>query len=256
MTAKEVQTTEPRIKLALQFSIEQQELEVICQAMQDLIAMESAKGLSSGLIAVMLTRLLKHAIDMKFDKRPIIDISLPGDHFREPEYNSFKANVVKGMFLTFIEHDKGFPGFFDIVAGIASGGLGLGKIKLPDDERRITLEELARYYPETEALRNAQIKLMQDLLTPANLMLFPNTRIAVYSLLTGCALLPFYAAAIKYREQEIETSALLEKASAMVSQRFTGNSERLQRFLAQNLFRVLFEELFTHESTVFSIFNS
>ena len=47
----------------------------------------------------------------------------------------------------------------------------------------------------------------------------------------------------------------LQKAMLMVEERFSQKSERLHRFLNQNLFRVLFEELFNHESTVFSIFS-
>ena len=72
-------------------------------------------------------------------------------------------------------------------------------------------------------------------------------------MLVGSALLPFYTVAASHATGS--TPPDRERVINMVCGRFSPDSERLKKFLGQNLFVVLFEELFTHESTVFSIFN-
>jgi hypothetical protein len=48
---------------------------------------------------------------------------------------------------------------------------------------------------------------------------------------------------------------LVQNAEKMVEDRFLATSETLKRFINQNLFRVIFEELFNYESTVYSIYS-
>ncbi len=245
------------VRLALQFNIEPSELEALCLILQSSIAAGIEKSLSPGMQAVLLTRLLKHSIDLKFEQKTIHPDSLPVIHdHQEPKLNTFKARVVRGMFLTFIEHERGFPGLIDSMAGITSVGLGAGSFKLPGSNRKIRLAELHASYPPAEMVVAEQVALMQKLFVPENLLGYPNVRTGVYSLLTGCSLLPFYAAVVKVSDESApDNEAALQKARQMVEERFSFNSERLHRFLNQNLFRVMFEELFNHESTVFSIFS-
>jgi len=245
------------VKLALQFCIEPLELESLCHIFQSSIAAGIEKSLSPGMQAILLTRLLKHSIDLKFEQKIIHVDSLPviNDH-QEPQLNTFKARVVRGMFLTFIEHERGFPGLIDSMAGITSVGLGAGSFKLPGTDRKVKLAELQTNYPPVGQVATSQIALMQKLFVPGNLIGYPNVRTGVYSLLTGCSLLPFYAAVIKMSSESMpDDEEALQKAMTMVEERFSHQSERLHRFLNQNLFRVMFEELFNHESTVFSIFS-
>jgi len=245
------------IKLALQFTIEQSELEALCQIFQNSLLSGLEKSLSPGMQAVLLTRLLKHSIDLKFEQKEIPEDSLPviRDH-QEPPLNTFKARVVRGMFLTFIEHERGFPGLIESMAGITSVGLGAGSFKLPGSERKVKLSELQTNYPPADLVVSQQISLMQKLLVPGNLVGYPNVRTGVYSLLTGCSLLPFYAAVVRMNDANpSDIDEVVPVAMQMVEERFSNNSERLHRFLNQNLFRVMFEELFNHESTVFSIFS-
>lgn len=245
------------IKLALQFNIDPSELESLCQIFQNSLAAGIKKSLSPGMQAVLLTRLLKHSIDLKFENKVILADSLPViNDQQEPPLNTFKARVVRGMFLTFIEHERGFPGVFDSLAGITSVGLGAGSFKLPGSDRKVKLSELQKSYPPAAAVASDQITLMQKLLQPGVLAGYPNIRTGVYSLLSGCSLLPFYAAVAKMGSANgIDDDEALCNAAATVEERFSYESERLHRFLAQNLFRVMFEELFNHESTVFSIFS-
>ena len=245
------------LKLALQFIIEPSELEALCRIFQNSLTAGLEKSLSPGMQAILLTRLLKHSIDLKFEDKIIEPDSLPVIHdHQEPPLNTFKARVVRGMFLTFIEHERGLPGLIDSMAGITSVGLGAGSFKLPGSDRKVKLSELQTNYPESTLFAQAQVGLMQKMLCPENLVGFPNVRTGVYSLLTGCSLLPFYAAVARMSSDEpIDDAEALQRASAMVEERFSHESERLRRFLAQNLFRVMFEELFNHESTVFSIFS-
>lgn len=245
------------VRLALQFNIELLELDSLCHIFQASIAAGIEKSLSPGMQAVLLTRLLKHSIDLKFEQKVIHVDSLPviNDH-QEPPLNTFKARVVRGMFLTFIEHERGFPGLIDSMAGITSVGLGAGSFKLPGTDRKVKLAELQTNYPPLEQVADCQVKLMQKLFVSGNLVGYPNVRTGVYSLLTGCSLLPFYAAVYKMSCESLpDNEEALQKAMLMVEERFSQKSERLHRFLNQNLFRVLFEELFNHESTVFSIFS-
>ncbi|MBU1109013.1 MAG: hypothetical protein KKB51_20205 [Candidatus Riflebacteria bacterium] len=254
---KSVGVSKHGLKLALQFSIELSELEALCALFQNSLTAGIEKSLSVGMQAVLLTRLLKHSIDLKFEEKIIGPDSLPviSDHL-EPQLNTFKARVVRGMFLTFIEHEHGLPGLIDSMAGIASVGLGAGSFRLPGSNEKVKLSQLQKNYPEAALVGRAQVGLMQKILCPSNLTGFPNVRTGLYSLLTGCSLLPFYAAVAKMCSAEpIDDAESLRQASAMVEERFSHESERLRRFLAQNLFRVMFEELFNHESTVFSIFS-
>lgn len=245
-------------KLALQFNLDADELDALCKTLQIIIEKEANNGLSAAMIAVFITRTIKNAIDMKFEEKRLVETGSPFVYeYKEPPLNAFKANLVRGMLITFIEHPRGYPGFFDIVSGIASAGLGIGNFRLPETGNFAKLGEIQKNYPDKQLLMQAQVKLMQQLLIPEIIGQFPNIRIGVYSLLTGCALLPFYAAALQLNSTNSgNTEELLIKASEMVKERFSGSSERLQKFLAQNLFRVLFEELFTHESTVFSLYNT
>lgn len=247
-------------RLALQFIIGFDELTALCERFKAAILDGSQKGFSPGMIAVTLTRIVKEAIDLKFEKKLISPEHLILAHdAKEPELNRFKANIVRGMFLTFIEHKRGFPGLFDILGGIAAAGLGFGTFCLPDSNRKVKLSELARFYPDKNILRDAQIKLMLDFFTPEKLSGFASARLGLYSMLVGCSLLPFYSAAAAMSAESADSTAIitpdLHAISQTVMAKFHPGSERLQKFLAQNLFVVLFEELFTHESTVFSIFD-
>lgn len=257
-TAIQSSDNKQKFKLALQFTIDAGELDALCKAIQSLIDTESDKGSSGGIIGVLITRMIKHAIDMKFEEKLLFESldSFTHDH-KEPQLNVFKANIVRGMLVTFIEHPVGYPGFFDIMSGIAASGLGVGSIKLHGSENAVKLSKLQQYYPDKKLSQNAQIELLRQLFTADSLSAFPNIRIGAYSILSGCALLPFYTALLKLNTGSTAADeSLLIEAASMIRQRFSGNSERLRKFFAQNLFRVLFEELFTHESTVFSLYNS
>ena len=246
-------------RLALQFHIEVDELQALCARFQSAIADGKRQSLSTGMIAVMLTRIIKEAIDLKFEKKPISAEHLVLAHdSHEPDFNGFKASLVRGMFLTFIEHPQGFPGFFEILSGIASAGLGYGSFMVPGTDRKMKLSEIKTYYPEQAWLDRTCIELMEKLLVPEKLCGFASARIGLFSLLVGCALLPFYAASARITDSmndgNVEFEPDPQKVMNMVSERFSPDSDRLQKFLNQNLFVVLFEELFTHETTVFSIF--
>ncbi len=247
-------------RLALQFQIEPQEIQALCTRFQTAISDGESRGLSSGMIAVMLTRILKEAIDLKFENKPISAEHLVLAHdSHEPDFNRFKASLVRGMFLTFIEHQQGFPGFFEILGGIAAAGLGYGSFIVPGTNRTMKLAEIKTWYPDQAWLRSTCIELMKRMLVPEKLARFASARIGLFSMLVGCALLPFYAASARITTSSDDGNFSCEpdreKVIAMVTERFSPGSERLQKFLNQNLFVVIFEELFTHESTVFSIFN-
>ncbi len=244
-------------RLALQFDITSIELDSLCSFIQEMIDHHLSHDLQVDVFAVKMVRAIKVAIDLKFDRKEISSESFPDlTDVSLPVPNNFKANLVRGMFLTFIEHPVGFPGFFDIVAGIAGAGMGLGKISLPEIKGKVSLAELRKHFPEPKALRKRQLMFLKTFFTPATLKLYPNIRIATYSILTGCALMPYYYAAFKIScpAETVDENELLEKSLQFVKERFDGRSDRMQKFMKQNLFRVLFEELFTHESTVFSIF--
>jgi len=241
-------------RLALQFSIEKKELQALCNRFQTAIAKGEQNGYSTGMIAVKLTRVIKEAIDLKFEKKEISAEHLVLAHdSNEPPFNKFKASIVRGMFLTFIEHPRGFPGLFDIFAGIAAAGLGYGSFTLPGTDKKIKLSAIRSLCPEEVWLRTTQIELLKRLLTPERLGRFASARIGLYSLLVGASLLPFYAAALGATDRQVSPPEP-EKAIHMVLERFSADSEHLSKFLNQNLFVVLFEELFAHESTVFSVF--
>lgn len=243
-------------RLALRFKINSDELQSFCNNIIRLIDDEAGKGQSAGMVAVKITRAVKHAIDLKFEDKPIVEAEHPVVHEgKDPDFNSFKANIVRGMFITFVEHPRGFPGFFDIVSGIAAAGLGIGKIKLPGGEKTIRLEEIKKYYPDHETVTPAQIRFFKQMFTPANLASYPNLRLGTYTILTGGALLSFYYASEKLQQiDEKSHEQLIEAALNAAEGKFSGSSECMQKFFSQNLFKVLFEELFTYESTVFSIF--
>ena len=114
-------------RLALQFHIDNDEINALCARFRTAVIEGRNKGYSCGMIAVMLTRIIKEAIDLKFEKKPVSAEHLVLAHdSHEPEFNKFKASLVRGMFLTCIEHPQGFPGLFEILAGIASAGMGYG----------------------------------------------------------------------------------------------------------------------------------
>ncbi len=241
-------------RLALQFHLGNDEITALCNRFRTVITEGRDKGYSCGMIAVMLTRIIKEAIDLKFEKKPVSAEHLVLAHdSHEPEFNKFKASLVRGMFLTCIEHPQGFPGLFDILAGIASAGMGYGSFQLPETDRKIKLGEIHNLCPDQAWIRDTTIELMLQLLVPEKIAGFASARIGLFSMLVGCSLLPFYAVAAGHTTGT--TPPGRERVIGMVCSRFSPDSERLKKFLSQNLFVVLFEELFTHESTVFSIFN-
>lgn len=251
---------EPKSRLALQFDIGHSELASLCARMQAVIAEHSKKGLSAGMIAVIMTRIIKEAIDLKFENKPLSSEHLVLSHdTSEPSLDIFKAKIVRGMFLTFIEHPHGLPGLFDTLSGIAASGIGIGSFHLPGSGKTIKLKDLQTYYPDSTSLRSAQIDLMRRFLVPEQMLGFASARLGLYCILTGCSLLQVYAAVAQLNSQcsgiQTDTTEDLKNASEIVYQKFSADSEQLKRFLNQNLFKVLFEELFTRESTVFSIFN-
>ena len=241
-------------RLALQFHLDNDEINALCSRFKTAITEGRDKGHSCGMIAVMLTRIIKEAIDLKFEKKPVsIEHLVLAHESHEPEFNKLKASLVRGMFLTCIEHPQGFPGLFDILAGIASAGMGYGVFQLPETDRKIKLNEIRDLCPDQAWVRETTIELMLRLLVPEKIVGFASARIGLFSMLVGSALLPFYAVAAGHATGI--TPPDRERVIGMVCDRFSPDSEKLKKFLGQNLFVVLFEELFTHESTVFSIFN-
>lgn len=240
-------------RLALQFHIDNDEINALCTRFRTAVTEGRDKGYSCGMIAVTLTRIIKEAIDLKFEKKPVSAEHLVLAHdSHEPEFNKLKASLVRGMFLTCIEHPQGFPGLFDILAGITSAGMGYGSFLLPETNHRIKLEEIHSLCPDQTWVRETTIEVMLRLLVPEKIAGFASARIGLFSMLVGSSLLPFYAVAASHTTNMPPDQ---EKVIAMVCGRFSPDSERLKKFLGQNLFLVFFEELFTHESTVFSIFN-
>ncbi|GAB4274285.1 MAG: hypothetical protein Kow0029_14500 [Candidatus Rifleibacteriota bacterium] len=249
--AKSEQT---RIKLALTFEISDAELSHLTGLFRNL---KIDENFSPGQKAINLVKFVKHAIDLKFDKKQIDENHEFVVHHGIPDIDTTKAKLVNGMFLTFMEFNPGIPGFFSIISGIGSAGFGFGKFTIDGLPEKLSLKELKSFKIDKSALLECQAKYFNRNLVPEILSKYPNVRIGVYCQITGCALIPFYAAALKKFDQDGNSDIhILQQAAEMVEKRFSPDSERLERFISQNLFKVIFEELFNYESTVYSIFES
>lgn len=239
-------------KLALKLEINEEELELVCNKFAEF---KIDNELSPGLKAVNLVKFLKHIINLKFDKTPLNEETefIPQKH--HPEIDKTKARLVKGLFITFIEYQPGLPGIVSIINGVAASGFGIGKFSLKDFSGKIKLSKLNNYDLPEEEIQKAQADYFDQTLTPQNLSEFANVRLGVYCQIVGCALIPFYFRVLKhFNSEQKEDVHLVQQAKAMAQARFSGSSENLHRFTKQNLFRVIFEELFNYESTVFSIY--
>lgn len=243
---------QPKYRLALEFFLSREELEWLCKYFQREL---DEKEDNCGVQALKIVRILRQSIDYKFEKTPIGPDMNFVTNLKAPGPDRVKARLIRGMFVTFIEHQRGLPGLFEIVGGISSAGFGTGSFRLMNSEKKINLAQLKEYFPAQGEINSAQTQLLKDLLQADVLGLFPNIRTGVYSILTGCSLLPIYYAYMRMRDQnKSHDKEALKLACEEIKSRFSPESERLKRFLSQNVFRVLFEELFNHEATVYSVF--
>ena len=239
-------------KLALKLEINEEELQLVCKKFAEFKIDEE---LTPGLKAVNLVKFLKHIINLKFDKTPINEEIefIPQKHL--PEIDQTKAKLVKGLFITFIEYEPGLPGIVSIINGVAASGFGIGKFSMKNFSGKLKLGKLNNYNLPQKDITKVQADYFEQTLTPENLSEFTNVRLGVYCQIVGCALIPFYFRVLKhFNEEKKDDVHLVQRAKEMVQQNFSGTSENLHRFTKQNLFRVIFEELFNYESTVFSIY--
>lgn len=240
-------------KLALKLDVSHEELIELCKRFSDL---EIGENFSPGQKSLNLVHHIKHAISLKLDKKKLDGSHEFSVHKETPSPDQTKAKLVKGLFITFMEFKMGLPGFFSIISGIGAAGFGFGKFPIEGLPEKLGLAEIKTNQLPVGMVTQAQAEFFSRTLTPENLAQFPNVRLGVYSLITGCALIPTYAAALKkFNSEKIDDMHLVQKAREMVETRFSPKSETLSRFISQNLFRVIFEELFNYESTVFSIFS-
>ncbi|MDN5279067.1 MAG: hypothetical protein PWR01_3032 [Clostridiales bacterium] len=240
-------------KLALKFEVNHDELLVLCHMFSHL---RVGENLSPAEKALNLVRLVKHAINLKFDNKIIDEKHEYIRHYDIPKQDNTKAKLVKGLFLTFVEHERGLPGLISILSGIGAAGFGFGKFKIKGFSEKISLAEIKEHRLPEHLIINSQAEFFNRTLTPENLEKFPNVRLGVYCLITGCALIPVYASILKrFDDQNQDDMHLVQNAEKMVEDRFLATSETLKRFINQNLFRVIFEELFNYESTVYSIYS-
>lgn len=239
-------------KLALKLDITHDELDILCQKFANV---KIDENLSPGQKALNLVHFIKHALNLKLEDNKIESkIEFP-IHKDNPAPDSTKSKLVKGLFVTFMEHKRGLPGLISIVSGIGAAGFGYGKFSIDGLPEKINLADIKANQLPPAILSKAQADFFSTTLVSENLAQFPNIRLGVYSLITGCALIPTYAAALKkLNQEELDDVHLVQKAKEMIENRFSPKSETLSRFITQNLFRVIFEELFNYESTVFSIF--
>lgn len=243
---------QPNHRLALEIFLSYEELEWLCKYFQREL---DEKEDDCGVQALKIVRVLRQSIDYKFEETTIGPDMNFVTNLKAPGLDKVKAKLIRGMFVTFIEHQRGLPGLLEIVGGISSAGFGTGKFRLMNSEEKINLTQLKKYFPAAGEINSAQTQLLKDLLHPDVLGLFPNIRTGVYSILTGCSLLPIYYAYMRMREQnKLHDEESLRLTCEEIKNRFSPESERLKRFLSHNVFRVLFEELFNHEATVYSVF--
>lgn len=241
------------VKLALKFELSGNELKTLCAKFAEL---KIGEDFSPGMKAVSLVRMVKQAMDFKFENIVIEE----KHHFHPakeaPLPDNLKAKIVKGLFLTFIEHQRGLPGLVSILSGTGAAGFGYGSFQITEFSDKIRLDDLNRFSVDSELVKKTQADFFDQTLIPEILSKFSNVRTGVYCLIVAGALIPVYAAACrKFSDSGISEEELLQKALAMVKERFSPESEKLQRFTSQNLFRVIFEELFNYESTVYSIYS-
>jgi hypothetical protein len=240
-------------KLALRYEITYAELDIICSRFYGIKIDEKV---TPGLKALNLVKLLKHVINLKMDKNDIdasLDFIVQQD---PPEPDKTKARLVKGLFLTFLEHQHGLPGLVSTLSGIGRAGFGYGKFRVEGFFETFGIDKLKNHLVSENCIIDHQAAFFDKHLTTENLAAFPNVRIGVYCILTGCALLPFYAATVNmFDDQNKSEAEIIKEAENLVEKRFSPDSEKLQKFISMNLFRVIFEELFNYESTVYSIFS-
>lgn len=247
-----------KFRLALEIDITRDELESLCGHFCDAVNNCDSNRTEEGIAikALKITRILRQSIDLKFEKRELSKTCNFVTNLKEPGVDRIKARLIRGMFMTFVEHQRGLPGLIEIISGVSSAGFGTGSFRMLNSEKKISLEQLKKYMPFSNELENAQIILIKDLISVDILSRFTNIRTGVYSLLAGCSLLPFYVACLKMvDESKQDNKYYLEKGAQEIKDRFSPGSERLLRFLSRNVFRVMFEELFNHEATVYSIFH-
>jgi hypothetical protein len=243
---------EKTARLALRFEVTLPELNIICDRFKGI---EINEQVSPGLKALNLVKLLKHVINLKMDKKEIDD----GLDFiiqqEAPATDETKARLLKGLFLTFLEHKRGLPGLVSTLSGIGRAGFGYGKFNIEGFEQYFSISDIKKNLLPPDITTKAQAEFFNKHLTAETLAEFPNVRIGVYCLITASALIPFYAAALKHLETEPKDDLqILKNAIELTESRFSPDSEKLQRFISMNLFRVIFEELFNYESTIYSIF--
>lgn len=240
------------IKLALKFELTVEELQVLCKKFGEL---EINEEFSTGMKAISLVSMVKQAIDYKFENILIEEKHLIHGLKEAPTPDLTKAKIVKGLFLTFIEHQHGLPGFFSIISGVKAAGFGMGSFAIEGISEKLKLSDLSKIEFNRNTIASSQADFFNQTLTPEVLSAFANVRLGVYCLTVGCSLIPLYAKALKKHDKNgLDDSGIAQKAQSILTQKFSPHSEKLVRFTSQNLFRVIFEELFNYESTVYSIF--
>ncbi len=229
------------------------ELDLLKSALLKGISNNSEVPLSD--IAVLLLANLQDAIKNKVNSRNIdfdLNQSLPTS-----EKDDFKAAIIKGMFITFLENEHSLPGFLKICGGIGATSFGIGSLKFSSLKTSLSKNEMIIPDLIKDEVKKYQITHLQKCISENYVTDFSDIRRGLLCALLSGALIPIYLMAIcKVENISSPTEHQVQKAQEIVLQKFNSGSPGVTKLFSQSLFATMFDTLFSHSSTVHSIFSN
>ena len=206
-------------------------------------------------LSLSTCRIMHKAIQLAHSKQELNNLTI--EQQNPVTKDSLKASLLVGMFVTFVESEN-IPGLISILKGILATGFGFGSINFIEPKVLTSKSSLSKLIKTADSILIAdfQKKLFQNSINTEQLQKFVSIRRAMYCTILGCALLPIYSAAIAQQQKaEKVEKQHLEAAQSLIQKKFSHNAPGLTRLFSQSAFAQLFDSLFSHESTIISVFD-
>jgi hypothetical protein len=239
--------------LAPGVQINSQDMELLKSALEKGINQNLENSISN--IAVLTLINFQDAVKNVVNSRNIdfdLNKSIPST-----DKDPLKANIIKGMFITFLENENSLPGFFKIFGGIGATGFGIGALQFSSPLVNLKKAELLIPSAIEKEIKKCQTSHLLNSISGNYITSFSDFRRGLLCAILSGALIPIYLMAIcKSENVALPLEHHVQKAQKIVLEKFNSGSPGVKRLFSQNLFATMFDTLFSHTSTVHSIFSS
>jgi len=228
-------------------NVTEQEYQSILKFFSDIVKNENF-GIKEK--AVYLRRTISSAIKSKLAGNVITSIEYCNTL---PSTDKTKAGIIRGMFFTFLEQEKGLPGFVKIIKGISSSLLGIGSVSFNSSSSQTNFKVIKKIIDtsDSKTLSEYQSKVLKYLIDKDAPSRYQSIERGISCIILAAAFFPIYAAlsAIKKGNDSLDENNFNEGYEIIIK-KFSPDSKELSKLFNQAMFAQLFNSLFSNESTV------